>query len=123
MTSEYTNEGHAERKLIFQYLSTNEHICDAVLWLHSGEKRKKQTRVKAEENKFSIQWRIQDFPTGGGGGTPEEVANRLFGIIFAENCMKMKKKLNWMKTKWTEREREGCEIRHCDFNTLIFTFQ
>ena len=67
VTSEYTNEGHAERKLIFQYFSTNEHICDAVLWLHSGEKRKKQTRVKAEENKFSIQWRIQDFPTGGGG--------------------------------------------------------
>ena len=37
-----------------------------------------------------MQWRIQDFPDGWGGGTdpPGGGENILFGKIFAENCMK-----------------------------------
>ena len=38
------------------------------------------------------QWRIQDFPDA--GCQRQGVASLLFGIIFAENCMKMKK-LDW----------------------------
>ena len=44
-----------------------------------------------------LQWRIQDFSGPlTGEPTPEGGANLLFGIIFAENCMKMEK-------KWTKR--------------------
>ena len=39
-----------------------------------------------------LQWRIQDFPEG--ATTPEWGANLLFGMISAENCMKM-------ETNWT----------------------
>ena len=35
-----------------------------------------------------LQWQIQDFPEG--ATTQEWGANLLFGMIFAENCMKMK---------------------------------
>ena len=35
------------------------------------------------------QWRIQDFPKG--ATNPRGGAKLLFGIIFAENCKKMKK--------------------------------
>ena len=38
-----------------------------------------------------LQWLIQDFPDG--APTPEEGTNLLFGIIIAENCNKMKKKI------------------------------
>ena len=34
----------------------------------------------------AMQWLIQDYPGG---------VSLLFGIIFAANCMKMKKKLDW----------------------------
>ena len=38
-----------------------------------------------------IQWRIQDFPVGGGSANAQVGgANLLFGQIFPENCMKMK---------------------------------
>ena len=46
----------------------------------------------------------QEFPAGGGGwggaDKPEkgEGANLLFGVIFAESCMKMKK--NWTGGRW-----------------------
>ena len=35
-----------------------------------------------------IQWRIQDFPWGGGGAPTPKIA--IIFHIFAENCMKMK---------------------------------
>ena len=38
-----------------------------------------------------VEWQIQDFPKGM-ASTPEGSANLLFGIIFAKNCMKMKRK-------------------------------
>ena len=36
------------------------------------------------------QWRIQDFPGGGGANSQSGCANLLFCKFFAENCMKMK---------------------------------
>ena len=39
-----------------------------------------------------FQGRIQDFPER--GANPRRGANLLFGILFVENCMKMKKKNN-----------------------------
>ena len=39
------------------------------------------------QNNNIIQWRIQDFPQGGGAPTPKSA---IIFQFFAENCMKMK---------------------------------
>ena len=39
----------------------------------------------------TYQWRIKDFTGWGANSRGREVANLLFGITFAENCMKIKK--------------------------------
>ena len=40
------------------------------------------------------QWRIKDFPDGGGASTPDFwVQNLSFGKILAENCMKRNEKV------------------------------
>ena len=39
---------------------------------------------------YPVQWRIQNFPHGGGGNPKGGRENLLFGQIFNENCMKMK---------------------------------
>ena len=57
--------------------------------------------------RYNDPWRIQDFPRG---HQPRGLANILFGIIFAENCMEMKK-------KWTEAGRGPLPRSAFDDNT------
>ena len=42
---------------------------------------------KRKNKSYTNQWRIQDFPRGGGANSPSGCANLFF---LAENCMKMK---------------------------------
>ena len=54
---------------------------------------------------LNLQWRIQDFPGGGGG------ANLLFGIIFPKKtCMKMRKKLDWWRREGSAPPRSATDL-------------
>ena len=75
-------------------------LYDCISQVHCTEaKTISQCRIQLDDLiKATRQWQVQDFPQG--TPTPEgEIANLVFGIIFAEICMKMKNiKSSWFGT-------------------------